>query len=200
MAFTPAKALDRQLTWKDFKKRQLTPPEPGEYAQAAETAVKLGTKGKTTIGAVKGSDPKAYTLLVAPTVTIGWQSSNWVAKYVSSWSQERQDDLLDHEQIHYLISALTGRDCDLQLTAVTETQFDTSDEAVAATKEALALIDVQDINDKYDDDTKHQPTNFPVKQKEWATAVRLSKTNGKPLRKSLETAGLIPKPEKGLFD
>ena len=188
MALNPANALDRKVKWDDFQKIEGDPPPDGEFEQAAETSVGLGTASGTKVDPVKGSDPTVYRLVAVPTVNITWQPTNWVMEWVFTWDKKHQDDLLDHEQIHYLIFALAGRDCHNRLKEIKKTDYDNVDDAVADIEASFELFSVQDIHDKYD-----LPTDFPAKQKAWATAVRTSKTNGKPIRTSLETAGLIPK-------
>ena len=193
MALNPANALDKKLKWADFKKLDGDPPGDGEFALAAETAVALGTTGGTKVDPVAKSDPLIYRLVAVPTVNITFVDTNWVMKYALKWDKKHKDDLLDHEQIHYMISALAGRDCHDKLKAIKKTDYDDVDTAVGEIEDAFALLDVQDIQTKYDEDTHSLPTDYPVKQKAWATAVRACKTNGKPIRTSLETAGLITK-------
>lgn len=193
MALNPANALDKKLKWGDFKKKDGDPPGEGEFAYAAETAVALGTTGGTNVDPVAKSDPTIYRLRSVPTVNVTFVKTNWVMKYALKWDKKHKDDLLDHEQIHYLISALAGRDCHNSLKAIKKKDYDDTDTAVAEIEDAFALLDIQDIQTKYDEDTHSLPTDYPVKQKAWATAVRACKTNGKPLRTSLETAGLITK-------
>jgi len=193
MALNPANALDKKLKWGDFEEIEGDPPEDGVFAQAAETSVSLGTATGTKVDPVKGSDPTVYRLVSIPTVNIAWQSTNWVMEWVFKWDKKHQDDLLDHEQIHYLIFALAGRDCHNRLKEIKKTDYDDVDVAVADIEKSFTLFSVQDIHDKYDKDTHSLPTDYPAKQKAWATAVRASKVNGKPIRTSLETAGLITK-------
>ena len=194
MALNPANALNRTLKWKDFVETEGDPPGEGEFALAAETAIALGSTGGTAVDPIPKTDPIKYKLVAVPTVNITWQATNWVMEYVFKWDKKHQDDLLDHEQIHYLISALAGRDCHNALKAIKKKTYDDTETAVDEINAAWELLDIQDIQDKYDEDTHSLPTDFPVKQKQWATAVRACKTNNKPLRTSLETAGLIPKP------
>src|SRR3546814_16386926 len=110
----PANALTRVLEWKDFgTPRRMSAPGPGEIKMAAQTAVGwVQNPTQLDVGPVKGSKPTVYKLVKAPTSTVQPdKSSMWVASFVfDDWSQATRDALLVHEQIHYLVVALSARD------------------------------------------------------------------------------------------
>ncbi|MCB2077967.1 MAG: hypothetical protein KDE55_09755 [Novosphingobium sp.] len=189
MAVSPATALARNLTWKDFKPKDKPAPPPGEIATSALTHVELGF-GPISVKPVDGK----FKLKPEPDVKVMFQADSWVAKYVSTWDQDKQDALLDHEQIHYLIAAITARDRANELHEIAGREYDTSGECIEDVKASHARLDAQDIQDKYDDDTKGQPSTFTAEQTKWATAVRSCLATNKPLRPALEAVGLMPRP------
>ena len=193
MALIPANALNHKLKWSDFKPLDKKEPGEGEFEYAAETSVRLKGVGNPRTGEFKEDGGTVYRFTKVPSIQVIWQPTNWVAKFVFKWDKQHKDDLLDHEQIHYLISALAGRDCDNRIIEIKKTDYDSSEDAIADMDAVWEILSVQDIQKKYDDDTQSLPTDFPIKQKAWATAVRKAHSTGKPLRPTLEAAGLISK-------
>src|SRR3546814_5738388 len=123
-------ALTRVLEWKDFgKPRKMSPPGPGEIKMAAQTAVGwVQNPTQLDVGPVKGSKPTVYKLVKAPTSTVQLdKSSMWVASFVfDDWSQAKRDALLGHEQIHYLVGALSARDYAKDFEAIAARTYDSS--------------------------------------------------------------------------
>ena len=193
MPLAPVTALTRKLKWDDFVKDDRAAPTPGVIATSAGTHTDMGIGG-LSVQPVANSKPVKYKLDREPTVNVTFMADSWVAKYVFTWDQDKQDALLDHEQIHYLISAVSGRDCLEVLKKLQQKSYDDTATAISEVTAAQSILDVQDIQNKYDADTKGQPSSYTAEQLKWATAVRASLTANTPLRPALELAGLIPKP------
>lgn len=190
MPIAPGNALTKKLKWKDFPPQDRAEPEPGQFVQAALTSPGVGY-GATEVNEVGNSDPPIYQLKAVPTITLQWPGGSWRAKFISKWPKKNQDDLLDHEQIHYLIVALSARDCENELQAIKKKTYADSGDGETDIEEALELLDTEAIHIKYDTDTQSLPTDFPVKQAAWAKAVRDAEKNKTPLRKTLKNAGLL---------
>jgi hypothetical protein len=194
MPLLPAKVLDRKLVWSDFKKTTMTPPAPGVFQISALTASNFGGN-KLSVAPVKGSSPTVYKVGAA-TVTVKFENTSWVASYVlDSWSQQKQDDLLNHEQVHFMITACSGRDFLAELDAISAKEYASTADAAADVQVVLAAFDkpiIQGIQDKYDADTKSNPTANAAIQAKWTNAVEDARKNTKPLRATLKMAGLIP--------
>lgn len=194
MPLLPAKVLDRKLVWTDFKKTTMTPPAPGVFQISALTVSNF-SGNKLSVAAVKGSKPTVYKTSAA-TVTVKFDNTSWVASYVlDSWSQQKQDDLLAHEQVHFMITACSGRDFLAELDAIGAKEYSSTSDAISDVQAVMTSFDqtvIQAIQDKYDADTKSSPTANAAIQAKWANAVEDARKNTKPLRATLKTAGLIP--------
>jgi hypothetical protein len=193
LMLTPANAVTRQLTWDDFLPVDVDPPEPGEFVQSAQTRVGLGVNAlMTREGASK---PPKYAIIPEPTITVTFVKKEcWKAKFIAKWPQGDQDALLGHEQTHYLISALSGRDYFNDLKAVCSKTYVTPEAAADALNEVHARYNpqlVQDIHDEYDRQTNHDPVHNAAKQASWTTTVVGAKSANTNLRAALVTAKLI---------
>src|SRR3546814_16646998 len=108
---------------------------------AAQTAVGwVQNPTKLSVKAVKGSKPAVYKLVKAPTATVQLNKSQmWVASFVfDDWSQVKRDALLAHEQIHYLIGALSARDYANDFTAIAAKEYDSASAGIADIQDTLA--------------------------------------------------------------
>lgn len=198
MPLAPANALTRVLTWADFNPpKKMSAPTAGEIKMAAQTAVDwIQTPTELKVKPVKDSKPTVYKLAKEPTATVRLNTAKmWVASFVfDDWSQTKRDALLAHEQIHYLMGALSARDYANDFATIGAKQYDSSSAGIDDIKDALARnsqAKAQELSDAYDDDTKHDPTGFKAEQAKWAAAVIGARTTGKRLRDSLKAAGLI---------
>src|SRR3546814_9737400 len=95
---------------------------------------------KLSVKAVKGSKPAVYKLVKAPTATVQLNKSQmWVASFVfDDWSEAKRDALLGHEQIHYLVGALSARDYAKDFEAIAAKTYDSSSAGIDDLKDALA--------------------------------------------------------------
>ncbi|MDJ0642222.1 MAG: hypothetical protein QNJ15_05350 [Erythrobacter sp.] len=190
MPLAPANALTKKLKWKDFTHLDKDPPKPGGSAQAALTDVDYSHNAAK----VWSDDGKKYKMSQNPTITTRLHPDCWVANFVFDYPKAQQDELLKHEQIHYLIGVLAARDCAEGFNALKGKEYDTVEEATEEFNALFATLDVKKIQLKYDKDTHSQPSKFPVKQKAWADAVALvHKSKEKKLRPTLIAASLIDK-------
>src|SRR3954452_9768 len=168
MPLVPGNALKRTLKWSDFTKEARAAPSPGVTEVAAETIVEL------LVDDMNGfQDPKSkgqWKLRTEPTIRINFKSESWVADYVLQWPKDKQAALLDHEQIHYLISVLSARDEFNAIQKIAHKKYATGEDLVADIDKAQALGEHQDIEEKYDDDTDHGA--IKDQQVLWAKGVR----------------------------
>ncbi|MEI2767211.1 MAG: hypothetical protein V9E86_01605 [Nitrosomonas sp.] len=190
MPLMPVNALNRILTWGDFTQKNLPAPAPGTSITAAETQVNISSTGIRFIP-VPGSAPRQFRLDQEPTVTVNFLKRSWVANFVFTWSQADQSALLDHEQTHYLIAALSARDFFNELLAIRKRDYSSSQAGIADVKAAQKLLINQDIQDKYDQDTKHLPTVNVMVQQVWSQNVQATLRFNQPLRAQLKRATLI---------
>lgn len=194
MPLAPANALTREMAWSDFRKEERSPPSMGEFVIAAQTAVGwIATPTNLNVKAVKGRKPAVYKLEKEPTATVQLDKAQmWVASFVFDWSQAKQDALLGHEQIHYLIGALSARDYSNEFAAIGKKEYDSAQAGIDDISDALtrnSKAKAQELQDAYDDATGSNPAS--ANQAKWATAVLAAKTGNKPLRATLIAAGLI---------
>jgi len=194
MPLLPAKVLERKLKWSDFVKTEMEPPTPG-VPQISALTVSFYGYAAMNVNPVKNSSPTIYKA-TTPTVTVTFDKTSWVASYVlDDWSQQKQDDLLAHEQTHFMITACTGRDFLAELDAIAAKTFSSAGDGVAEITAVIAKYErakTQAIQDKYDADTKSSPTANAAIQGKWNTAVEDARANKKELRATLKTATLIP--------
>jgi hypothetical protein len=194
MPLLPAKAVDRKLKWTDFTKTTMSAPTLGQHVKVASTVANINA-GAMSVDPVKGQKPQVFKVSAA-TINIIFDSSSWVASFVlDDWSQEKQDALLAHEQTHYLILALSGRDYFDDLEALRANEYSSSGDGVTDIKSVMATYtsqEIQAIHDKYDADTHHDPVGNAVVQAKWNTTVEAARTGKTNLRAALTAAKLFP--------
>lgn len=188
MPLSPLNAVSRNLTWDDFVKTPKAAPGAGEAATGAETKIFVASE---TPQMDPKSKPGAFKLLKEPTVTITFDKTSWVASFVFDWPKTMQDDLLAHEQVHYLIGALSGRDHLNAMKVILEKTYATGAELSADIAVAQKVMLSKKVQEKYDDDTKHKPTQNPEIQAKWTNCVIGCRTSGAPLKPALAALGLF---------
>lgn len=198
MPLAPANALTYQVVWSDFgEPRKMSAPGPGEFKVAALTAVGWTVDApELDVKSVEGSKPTVYKLVQNPTATVQLNREQmWVASFVfDDWSKAKRDALLGHEQIHYLIGALSARDYANDFDAIKAKSYSSAKAGIKDIKAALdnnSEAKAQELQKAYDHQTKSDPTGFAAQQAKWTAAVTTAKTTGKRLRVCLKTAGLI---------
>jgi hypothetical protein len=194
MPFLPAKATDKKLAWSDFVKTAMSQPVFGGHAKVAATIATIAPAGMS-VDYVPKSNPEKYKVGAA-TITIVWDPTSWVADFViDSWSDAKRNALLGHEQLHYMIVALSGLDMFNDLEALRKNEYSKSSDGADAIKAVATEYDatkIQAIHDKYDADTNHDPTGHATEQANWQAAIDDAKTNKKNLRAALKSATLYP--------
>jgi hypothetical protein len=155
--------VNRKLKWSDFNPpKNVADPGPNSVTETAQTKAHAEPSGIY-------ADPvgKQYKLRDSVVVKIVFDpptsdpndtsdAGSWVASFVSQKPQAYQDSLLNHEQGHYNIAALLGKDLYNALMALkSKTYASASDLAsdVNAARTNLANV-TQPVIDRYDGDTK----------------------------------------------
>lgn len=149
--------LFRTLTWNDFKQVTKPAPGPGQSASAAQTRTNVGTNN-FSLPPIRGTQPQQYQLANMITVSITLDAANcWKANWLATLTQAEQDRLLKHEQGHYDLVALLGRDYFLELMQLKANTYTKMSDFEADRKalDAQFLKQIQPIQDKYDSDTTH---------------------------------------------
>jgi hypothetical protein len=103
--------LFRTLAWSDFPRANKPAPGPGEFVHGAQCKTDIVPSGFALdkVGSL-------YRIRDSIDVKIEYRrNESWVANWVFKESKSFQDDLLNHEQGHYNIAALFGRDFFLAL-------------------------------------------------------------------------------------
>jgi Bacterial protein of unknown function (DUF922) len=146
--------LLRVLTWNDFAKLNQS-PAPGSTAEVAQTATDIVPSGIATEPIVGSSSVRLKDTIE---VRIEFKpKESWVFKWVFTQQQSYQDDLLNHENGHYKIAALIGRDFFLALMKLKANTYANAAALrgdIDRAKKAIAEK-AQPAQDKYDDDTKN---------------------------------------------
>src|SRR3989442_3063896 len=102
--------LIRVLTWTDFPRRQGNAPGPGQSATAAHTHSSYSSSA-ASVQPIAGSHPAQFRLVDNLTVSVTFgRNQSYVMSWVFGRPQQFQDDMLNHEQGHYNITALVSRD------------------------------------------------------------------------------------------
>lgn len=103
--------LTKALTWNDYTNTKTLPaPNPSNPASLVEGAF-TQAQFNATFGWAWDDKAKGYKLQDSVVVAITFDdSASWKANWLPTQPQAVQDDLLKHEQGHYDIAALLGRD------------------------------------------------------------------------------------------
>lgn len=156
--------LTRVLTWNDFARVKGGPP-PGQTIEVAQTAADIVPSG---FGVERV--PGGHTIRMRDSVEVKIEfkpKESWVFEWVFTQPQQYQSDLLNHENGHYKIVALIGRDFFLALMALKGNTYPSAGALQAGLNQASTNIaqKAQPAQDKYDDLTKNG--NDPAQQTLW---------------------------------
>jgi hypothetical protein len=162
--------LIRELKWADFGTPKDKPaPKPGGFALAAFThAVYDGPSW--SVMPVPGTKPMEFELKDTVTVTIWLKHDSWVAKWVFKQPQRVQDNLLEHEQGHYDITALIARDMFIELMQLKQRRFKTAaegEQAINAITARHSTAVIKTVNTKYDSSAETNHGWNPTAQQRW---------------------------------
>jgi len=144
--------LFRTLAWTDFPRRQENPPQPGHHATAAFT--KSGfTRNHVTIQQIAGSHPARFELVDNLTVSVSFdRAQSFVKSWLFSRPQPFQNDMLNHEQGHYNITALVCRDFFVDVMLLKLQTFPTHNAGITAAQQikTQSLDKIGNIQQLYD--------------------------------------------------
>ncbi len=144
--------LLKTLTWNDFPHQRRPEPGPGQTIHGAQIGVDIAPSGF-------GLDPVpggGFRIRDSIRVSIEYRRHlSWVADWVFTRPQSYQDALLAHEQGHYNLVALLGRDFFLALMRLKANTYPNAGAAQADLNAASTSIaaKAQDLQDRYDTDT-----------------------------------------------
>jgi hypothetical protein len=158
IAFRP---LPHGVTWTQFRVVKTSPDPDGLLAQ---TGYDISATFK-----YKGSDSDGYSITNGAVVVKIVSADTWVV------AGNKTPELLHHEQLHYVIATLVGRELDSELAAVTGDSADEVQQTardLVQTKNDRALA----IGQAYDDDTDHGQDD--AAQKLWLNRVHDWENNG----------------------
>jgi hypothetical protein len=129
------------LAWPNFPTRQGNAPGPGETAHAAFTSASANFSGPSFVP-IAGSRPAQFNIGDDLNVRITFNHNNsFVMSWVLNGPQQDQDDMLNHEQGHYDITALVGRDFFVDVMLLKSQTFASS----RAAGDAVALVQGQSL-------------------------------------------------------
>lgn len=133
--------LFKTLTWNNFSRKNVT-PAPGETIHVALTSVFINPSlPQPTIVPVPGSKPTVYTLSDKVVVKVEFDAAgSWVSNWVFTQPKTFQDQLFNHEQGHYNLTALVARDLFVDLMLLKQRTFKTSAEGINAIRPIIAPL------------------------------------------------------------
>jgi hypothetical protein len=159
--------LNRALTWHDFRQVTRTAPAPGQIANAAQTQTNVSS-GNLSLPPMRGTRPQQYQLADTISVTIKFDAAqSWKASWIATLPQTDQDRILKHEQGHYDLVALLGRDFFIELMQLkTKTYSNLSGfRTDFGGLDTRYLKRIQPIQTKYDSETNHG--RIQIRQDNW---------------------------------
>lgn len=166
--------LVKKLSWNDFSSKQAKPPGPGVFADAALTSVAVGLSGASLSG-----DTGDLSLADTITVTISLAHKSFKNSWLAQRTPAEQVTLLAHEQGHYDLGALIGRDYFLQVMQLKGNSYaDSAALQVDLNAVAAATIArIQEVSDDYDTATKN--SSDTVAQAKWLGYIKKAFTQPK---------------------
>ncbi len=156
----PSRLLNRvhRVHWSDFHAQ---PPHNVELDAHIETNANLNYRYSTGAQGAQLADSVTVTIQL-----LGQRS--WAKKQlIGSWSQQAQNDLLRHEQGHYDITALMGRDMFIDLMALKTQTFPTPGALQAAVNALGQRYAPQSIHTKYDSAQETNHGRNASQQRSW---------------------------------
>lgn len=141
------------MSWRDFNPVEFPVPEPGQKVDTAQTAANGVPSGIMLDSAGSGQCKIRDSIVV--TIVLD-KSQCWVAKWIFTQKDKAyRDNLLKHEQGHYDITALVGRDLFNALVALRSNTYSSSADAKSDMDAQVQKFGgmAQPISDRYDTDT-----------------------------------------------
>lgn len=145
--------LFRTLAWSDYPARQEALPGAGVVRVAALTDATIASQSAPEV--IPGTRSIRLRDSVKVTIALDTQAS-FKKSWVASLPQAEQDDLLAHEQGHYNLVALLGRDFFLALMQLKSKAYGGQGDLVNDINAADRTIALKSkpVQKAYDDDTK----------------------------------------------
>jgi hypothetical protein len=156
------------VTWNDFRAQ---PPANATRAAHIETKLDLAYSYSSGQGGTQLADSVTVTVQL-----LGDKS--WAKKtLIRSWSRQAQADLLLHEQGHFNITALMGRDMFIDLMALKGRSFSNPGALHTEVRRIAALYAPQPVHTKYDSmqETNHGKEVTP--QTAWNGYIQMALTH-----------------------
>ncbi|HYI82886.1 MAG TPA: hypothetical protein VEX11_06710 [Acetobacteraceae bacterium] len=180
-----------RMTWNDFP-HPMPPLRPNELAKDAEFAPRIAfTPWLPQL--VRGSNPGLFLFPDNLTVRVfADRSTGRVSARLKTMPQAQKDKLLQHEQGHYNIAALIGRDFFLEALQLREVEYDRPEDAEGDFKalQTDILDQLTVVQEIYDFEVSNGGN--PVGQNRWNTMINTAFTmprsptataaNGMPLK------------------
>jgi hypothetical protein len=148
--------LNRTIRWSDFTEVASSPEDPDHHAYTS-------ARSKASFGFQRDPRTKEYSLKDIVVSVFMVRSESWVVK------GHKTAELLQHEQLHYTITALGARDLHRGLTKLTGESVEELQQ-LATELQGQAQADTDQANEQYDDETNHSLNTS--KQRIWNGAVR----------------------------
>lgn len=169
--------FNKHIRWNEFKELRAAPAEHSD--SSAYTHANRGARYRSQ------RDPRTgvFSLKNVSIVVSIDRRQSWVVK------GEQSAELLAHEQLHYTLSALGGRDLHRTLLKLTATSEEELYEAARTAGDDVSDM-VRQANEEYDDESDH---SRDVKgQQLWASAIRcvVGNPNGTVQELVSNTAGV----------
>lgn len=164
--------LQKTLTWADFPHVARPEPAANVSAHGAQIGVEIVNQGL-------GLDhPAGGGVRIRDTIHVDIhyrRDQSWVANWVFDRSQSYQDALLAHEQGHYNLVALLGRDFFLSLMRLKPTVYPNAGAAQSdLNASAATAAKAQTLQDRYDADTQNGTNS--TQQARWLGFINTSFT------------------------
>jgi len=146
--------LSKTLTWNDFPRANRPEPPPNGTAHGAQIGVEIVNQGLAL------EHPAGGGVQIHDSIHVDIRyrrDQSWVANWVFNRPQSYQDGLLAHEQGHYNLVALLGRDFFLSLMRLKAATYPNAGAAQADLTAASAATagKAQALQDRYDTDTQN---------------------------------------------
>jgi predicted secreted Zn-dependent protease len=147
-----------RVQWNDF---QGSPPAGSSLDAHIETKADLNYQYSSGSGGTRLADSVTVTIRML-------RGSSWARKQrINSWSQAARDALLKHEQGHYDLTALMGRDMFIDLMALKPQSFANVGALQTAVTTIAQRYDPQRIHTKYDSTQESDHGRNPTQQRAW---------------------------------
>lgn len=147
-----------QVSWNDF---HMQPPPGATRAAHIETKAALSYSYKKGAGGVQLTDSVTVTIQVL-------RHLSWAKKQlIRTWSPQAQSDLLLHEQGHYNVTALMGRDLFLDIMALKGRSFASETALKTEIGRIAAIYAPQPIQTAYDSKRETNHGDKATQQRAW---------------------------------